>query len=352
MPLDARLVVGVRTHSIPPTNAATPATSITVTGEIHKPDGTGSGGTLKEGLLENTTREDCDIDYLEGDDLNSDSAPVSAERDGFSVSDSSRYTSDGSTADKEDKELDTPYTQTYSVASSEDSSSNLREISTHSVSRTSLPYCNDSNLSLSPGKQVCKINNSFEHHKSGLLNRDDRKVQYDNDKAEWNNKEANNSGSNSHKKNTPRPIRKRRPTAVEKASLQRATKRHRFSSPLISDETEETEDDSDVSIYAPTKPYRTISPRSTGLWGGISDHKELKISSQSKWPRASQTAVIYEQQGWEGEIVDERDVKQGPGRPRKQYLVRWKPSWVDGGRLTMSEVVQNWRKKKASRCTH
>lgn len=139
---------------------------------------------------------------------------------------------------------------------------------------------------------------------------------------------------------------------MKKASPQRATKRHRFSSPLISDETEETGDDSDVSSYAPTKPYRAISPRSIGLWGSISDHKELKIGGQSKWPRASQTAVIYEQQGWEGEIVDERDVKQGPGRPRKQYLVRWKPSWVDGGRLTMSEVVQNWKEKKTSRCRH
>jgi hypothetical protein len=29
--------------------------------------------------------------------------------------------------------------------------------------------------------------------------------------------------------------------------------------------------------------------------------------------------VIYEQQSWEGEIIDERDMKQGRGRPRKQY---------------------------------
>ncbi len=51
--------------------------------------------------------------------------------------------------------------------------------------------------------------------------------------------------------------------------------------------------------------------------------------------------IVYEQQSWEGEIIDERDMKQGRGRPRKQH-VRWKPSWVDGGPLT---APQNWRKK-------
>ena len=63
-------------------------------------------------------------------------------------------------------------------------------------------------------------------------------------------------------------------------------------------------------------------------------------------------AVIYEQQSWEGEIVGEKDVKQGRGRPRKQYLVRWKPSWVDGGRLTAPGLMQNWREKRASRDGH
>ena len=35
----------------------------------------------------------------------------------------------------------------------------------------------------------------------------------------------------------------------------------------------------------------------------------------------SQMAVIYEQQSWKGKIVQERDVKQGHGRPRRQHLV-------------------------------
>ena len=37
---------------------------------------------------------------------------------------------------------------------------------------------------------------------------------------------------------------------------------------------------------------------------------------------------FIEQQSWGGEIIDERDSRQGRGRPRKQYLVRWKASHV------------------------
>lgn len=55
------------------------------------------------------------------------------------------------------------------------------------------------------------------------------------------------------------------------------------------------------------------------------------------------------QQSWEGEITKERDTKHGRGRPRKQYLVRWKPSWVDGARLTAPELLQNWKEEKASK---
>ncbi len=35
----------------------------------------------------------------------------------------------------------------------------------------------------------------------------------------------------------------------------------------------------------------------------------------------SRTAVIYEQQRWEGKIVDERNAKQERSRPRKEYRV-------------------------------
>ncbi len=59
--------------------------------------------------------------------------------------------------------------------------------------------------------------------------------------------------------------------------------------------------------------------------------------------------VIYEQKHWEGVIVDERDEKQGRGRPRKQYLVQWKSSWVDGAILAAPALLQQWRETKTSR---
>lgn len=46
---------------------------------------------------------------------------------------------------------------------------------------------------------------------------------------------------------------------------------------------------------------------------------------------------------------DERDGKQGRGRPHKQYLVQCKPFWVDGGRLTATGLPADWREKKASK---
>ena len=65
-----------------------------------------------------------------------------------------------------------------------------------------------------------------------------------------------------------------------------------------------------------------------------------------------QMAVIYEQQSWKGKIVQERDMKQGHGRPRKQYLIQWESSWVDGCRLTAPELLQSWREKKALKSRH
>lgn len=63
----------------------------------------------------------------------------------------------------------------------------------------------------------------------------------------------------------------------------------------------------------------------------------------------SQMAVIYKQKSWKGRIVQERNVKQGRGRPHKQYLVKWKESWVDGGCLTAPKLLQSWKEKQASK---
>ena len=33
-------------------------------------------------------------------------------------------------------------------------------------------------------------------------------------------------------------------------------------------------------------------------------------------------------------------------KPRKQYLIHWKPSWVNSGRLTAPGLMQNWKKER------
>ena len=144
---------------------------------------------------------------------------------------------------------------------------------------------------------------------------------------------------------------KKRPlsSAKEKRRVKRRVKRHRFSSPFSSDEDTATGDESDISSYISSRPHRLTRPwptssHSPGFEGDICDDGQIEAVGER-----SRMTVIYEQQSWEGEIVDERDMKHGRGRPRKQYYVQWKSSWVDGGCLTAPGLIENWREKKASR---
>lgn len=141
--------------------------------------------------------------------------------------------------------------------------------------------------------------------------------------------------------------KKCRSGAGEEPPLKRRIKCRRFSSPLSSDEETETGDESDFSSYAPTPPPDLLGRPilSGGLGGDTSDNRGMEIGVQLKSPQVSPMAVNYEQQGWAGEIVDEKEVKQGHGRPRKQYFVRWEPSWVDGGRLIAPGLVDSWKEK-------
>ncbi len=127
-----------------------------------------------------------------------------------------------------------------------------------------------------------------------------------------------------------------------------------FRHPFLQMRKPRQEDESDISSYTPSKPQHVSIPRptpsrSTGLEADTSDDGTMGLAGgRSDQRLPSRMAVIYQQQSWEGKIVDERGAKQGRGRPRKQYLVRWKPSWVDGGRLTAPELLQNWRETKVS----
>ena len=110
-------------------------------------------------------------------------------------------------------------------------------------------------------------------------------------------------------------------------------------------------DKSDISRYTPSRPHQPSNPRptsshSTGFKGDTSNAGMMKLAGGRP-----QMAAIYEQQIWEGDIIDERGIKQGRGRgrPRKQYLVQWKSLWVDGGRLTAPGLMESWMEKKASK---
>ena len=118
----------------------------------------------------------------------------------------------------------------------------------------------------------------------------------------------------SEKDNSPvlRSTKKRSlSTAEDKPHVQRHIKHGRFSSPLSSDEETETGGESEISSYTPWVPYRAsntrpVSSRSTGLEEDISDDGKTEFTRGR-----SQTTVIYEQQSWQGEIIREKNVKQG-----------------------------------------
>ena len=165
--------------------------------------------------------------------------------------------------------------------------------------------------------------------------------------------ELDRDGNKSKTSLLPSTKKRGRSTAGERPPPQRRTKRHRFSSPLSSDDETESDNESVISRCTPSRPYHISTPRPTSSClsrskADISNSKiELAGSQLSRRPIPKMT-VIYERQSWAGEILDEREVKQGRGRPRKQYLIRWEPSWVNSGRVTAPELLQNWKGKKAS----
>ncbi len=179
---------------------------------------------------------------------------------------------------------------------------------------------------------------------------------------EWGDKEAEagegeGSDREGDKNKTPllSSTKKRgRSTTGERPRSQRRTRPRRFSSPPSDDETV-SEGESVIGRCTPSKPYQISTPRPTlsrlsGSEGDVSNAKMELAGSRSNRRPIPKTTVIYERQSWAGEIIGERAVKQGRGRPRKQYLIQWEPSWTDAGRLTVPRLVHTWKEnqKKAS----
>ncbi len=233
----------------------------------------------------------------------------------------------------------------------------LHEKSEHRTPNTPPPHCNG----------LVSLRHDTRTHESSDSGRrniepapgagEDKGDQWSDKEAEADNQEDEPNGGNNQKNMLLLRSAKKRSlaTAQEKSHWKRRIKRRRFSSPLSSDEETETQDESDISSYAPTKPHDASTPRPTSshliiLKGDARDSTMELVGKQSNRRPTSRMAVIYEQQRWEGEIIDERHVKQKRGRPHKQYLIQWKQSWVDGGRLTAPDLLQNWKEKGALKC--
>ena len=151
------------------------------------------------------------------------------------------------------------------------------------------------------------------------------------------------------KKVMPLPrVSRKRSRAVARVSLEkRDARRHCFSSPPASDPGTETGDESDTSDYAPVKSrhYPKNVPPSSHCQSDTDSSERQAAGRKPNRNQACQTAVIFEQQRWEGKIIGERMKKRGRGRPGKQYLVEWKPSWVDGSRLTAPRLLRSWKER-------
>ena len=153
-----------------------------------------------------------------------------------------------------------------------------------------------------------------------------------------------------------RRTKKRHRFAIEKKfPLKRRIKRHRFSSSFLLDEKDETKFESDTSNYAFVESYRMSNHASVSSLLSLSLDRERESKSKNKHESIdkmcrqhslSRTTIVYEQQCWEEEILQERDVRQKRERFRKQHLIRWKESWMNDARLTSSNLLRNWREKK------
>ena len=118
----------------------------------------------------------------------------------------------------------------------------------------------------------------------------------------------------------------------------RCSRRHLFPSRL-SDAEIGTGEESDISNYTSSKPRHISKPRPT------SSH----LTSLEGDTSDDGATVIYKRQSWKGKIIQEKEVKQGRGRPHKENLVQWEQSWIDRGCFTTPKMLQSWTERKASK---
>ena len=84
-------------------------------------------------------------------------------------------------------------------------------------------------------------------------------------------------------------------------------------------------DDDTVNSNTPTRHRSKQNPRPVLFSSKSPEDSAVKFADR---PLLETSVVVYER-GRKGRIVKERTVRQGRGRPRKQYYVRWKVQICD-----------------------
>jgi hypothetical protein len=192
-------------------------------------------------------------------------------------------------------------------------------------------------------RDIESAHSAGEDEKNEDKGNEDKGKEWEDEKAEADEEAVPDRDGNKHKPSLLSSTKRRgRFTLGERPPSQRCSKRRRSFSPLFLDNETESDNESVISRYTPSTPYHILIPRpaSSRLSRSERDVSNSKVAlagSQSCRRPIPKTAVIYERESWAGGIIDEREIKQGRGRPRKQYLIS---SWVDGARLKASELLQ------------
>ena len=173
---------------------------------------------------------------------------------------------------------------------------------------------------------------------------------------------------------TKRPFLAADASVESRTALQHCDKRRHFvrrrrrRSSMLKPSNEElnTNDESSGSVYQPRKSFcerdlfqQPRTPQRKQYLGRLCKQNLRRKGSgyeksiSSSFPALAQLtqpvanrATVFKQQRWKGEIIGEKFVRQERGRPRKQYFIEWKPSWVDSDRLTAPALIEGWEKSK------
>ena len=135
--------------------------------------------------------------------------------------------------------------------------------------------------------------------------------------------------------------KKHRFSTREKSFRKRDTKRHRFSSSFSSNLKIDTNEKSNYNIYFSFKEHDVFKIRFVFFQSISFEKNAIKYDKMKIASERSRMTIIYEQQNWKKEIIDERNTKQDREKFRKQYLIRWKSFWVNESRLIVSNLVRS-----------